>query len=68
MACPGGCVAGAGQPFGHRAAIEDRSIGLYKADKASLMNRSEENPVMKTLYNGVLKNRVHDMLHVNYNK
>lgn len=64
MACPGGCVAGAGQPFGHRGQVDLRSQGLYKADKASVMKRSEENPLIRSLYDDVLKNRVHQMLHV----
>lgn len=64
MACPGGCVAGAGQPFGHRGQVDLRSQGLYKADKASVMKRSEENPMIRSLYDDILKNRVHQMLHV----
>lgn len=64
MACPGGCVAGAGQPFGHRGQVDLRSQGLYKADKASVMKRSEENPLIRSLYDDILKNRVHQMLHV----
>lgn len=64
MACPGGCVAGAGQPFGHRGQVDLRSQGLYKADKASVMKRSEENPLIRSLYDDILKNRVHHMLHV----
>ena len=64
MACPGGCVAGAGQPCGHRGQVDLRSQGLYKADKASVMKRSEENPLIRSLYDDILKNRVHQMLHV----
>lgn len=64
MACPGGCVAGGGQPFGHRGQVNLRAQGLYKADKASVMKRSEENPLVKSLYEDILKNRVHQMLHI----
>lgn len=66
MACPGGCVSGAGQPFGTAAAKESRGSGLYSADKLSNIKRSEENPLMMSLYNGILKDRVHEMLHVHY--
>ena len=68
MACPGGCIAGAGQPFARKQEKEDRAKGLYDADKLSQVKRSEENPVMMALYGGVLKNKIHELLHVDYNK
>ncbi len=66
MACPGGCVSGAGQPFSSLAEKEKRGRGLYSADKLSNIKRSEENPLMMSLYNGLLKGRVHELLHVRY--
>lgn len=66
MACPGGCVAGAGQPFALNAEKDQRAKGLYKSDKLSSIKRSEENPVIMSLYSGILKGKVHDMLHVHY--
>lgn len=68
MACPGGCIAGAGQPFSHKAEKVSRAHGIYKADKVSQMKRSEENPLMMSLYNGLLKHRTHELLHVSYVK
>ena len=68
MACPGGCIAGAGQPFTRREGKEERAKGLYDADKLSQVKRSEENPVMMALYGGILKNKIHELLHVNYYK
>ncbi len=68
MACPGGCIAGAGQPFARREGKQERSRGLYDADKLCQVKRSEENPVMMSLYSGILKNKVHELLHVNYTK
>ncbi|HEX3078569.1 MAG TPA: [FeFe] hydrogenase, group A, partial [Lachnospiraceae bacterium] len=44
MACPGGCISGAGQPFSHQPEKIDRAKGIYKADKVSQIKRSEENP------------------------
>ena len=32
----------------------------------SSIKRSEENPLMMALYSGLLKGRVHDLLHVHY--
>ncbi len=66
MACPGGCVAGAGQPFARSTEKRMRAEGLYKNDKAMQIKRSEENPLVETLYADLLKNREHDLLHVDY--
>lgn len=68
MACPGGCINGAGQPFVFPADREKRAGGLYAADKMCNIKRSEENPLMISLYNGILKGRVHELLHVDYVK
>ena len=66
MACPGGCVAGAGQPFGTFGDKAARGKALYSADRQITIRRSEENPLMRTLYSETLKGRVHEMLHVHY--
>ena len=66
MACPGGCICGAGQPVGTAAEKKSRSRAIYAADKLSSIKRSEENPLMLTLYQGLLKGRVHELLHVHY--
>jgi len=66
MACPGGCVSGAGQPFVHAEDKERRGQGLYSADRMSSIKRSEENPLMMSLYSGLLRGKVHELLHVHY--
>lgn len=67
MACPGGCVGGAGQPFVKSNTIKAaRAKGIYSTDKLSQVKRSEENPIMQTLYSGLLKGRTHELLHVKY--
>lgn len=67
MACPGGCVGGAGQPFARDKEIKMARInGIYKTDKVSQVKRSEENPITHMLYGGVLKGRTHELLHVKY--
>lgn len=68
MACPGGCVAGAGQPFSLSEDRNERAKGLYKVDKVAQIKRSEENPIIQSLYNGLLKNRSKELLHVHYSK
>lgn len=66
MACPGGCVAGAGQPVTNGEGKKRRSAGLYETDRMSTIKRSEENPVVMSLYSGLLKGKVHKLLHVHY--
>lgn len=67
MACPTGCIGGAGQPEGFLADKEERAAGLYTADKSALVKRSDENPVVQQLYEtGLLKDRAHELLHVHY--
>ncbi|MDL2229036.1 [FeFe] hydrogenase, group A [Treponema sp. OttesenSCG-928-L16] len=66
MACPGGCVSGAGQPPSSSSVKKERGRGLYSADKLCVIKRSEENPLMMNLYSEVLKGRVKELLHVHY--
>lgn len=68
MACPGGCVGGAGQPFGLKDKRKLRTDSLYAADKQTNLRHSDENPFIPPLYEGVLKGRTHELLHVHYNK
>ncbi len=66
MACPGGCIGGGGQPFCRNADKDTRTKAIYGADKMLSMRRSEENPLMQNLYDGILKGREHELLHVHY--
>jgi len=68
MACPGGCICGAGQPVAHGDGKKNRSAGLYEADRMSNIKRSEENPVIMALYGGLLKGKTHKLLHVKYQR
>ena len=66
MACPGGCVGGAGQPFGLADKKKRRTESLYASDKQTNLRHSDENPFIPPLYEGLLKDRVHELLHVHY--
>jgi len=66
MTCKTGCVGGAGQPYGLIPVKEQRAEGLYEADRNSLIKRSESNPIVVEMLNGVLKGREHELLHVHY--
>ena len=64
MACPGGCVMGGGQPrlAGDRTKAA-RTAGIYNADKVSVIKKSDENPMVAALYEGLLKGKEHELLH-----
>ena len=66
MACRGGCISGAGQPYISHRHREKRGEGLYRSDKESSVKCSQDNHITNSLYDGVLRDRVHEMLHVNY--
>ena len=66
MARPGACVPGAGQPDGPKAIKQKRGAGLYEADRMSIIKHSEENPIMSSLYSGLLKGKTHELLHTVY--
>ena len=68
MACPGGCANGGGQPYVGKDGVEERMRGLYEADLMHSIRRSEENPVIATVYNDIIKGKAHELLHVDYNK
>ena len=66
MACRGGCISGAGQPYISQRHRAKRGEGLYRSDRVSLIKRSQDNPLMNELYATVLKGREHELLHVHY--
>ena len=64
MSCPGGCIAGGGQPTPVNINVrKERAQGLYKLDRTSQIKSSEENPLIVSLFEGMLKDK-HDLLHV----
>ena len=68
MACRGGCISGAGQPYiSHRHRVK-RGEGLYRSDRESAIKCSQDNFITSELYSTVIKENVHSLLHVDYNK
>ena len=64
MACSQGCIMGGGQPpLGDASTKDARTTGLYNADNISIIKNSDENPMLDSLYNGLLKGKVHELLH-----
>ncbi len=68
MACPGGCINGGGQPYADASRQAERGTGLYSADKLHSIRRSEDNPILSAIYQDILKGKVHELLHVHYDK
>ena len=66
MTCKTGCVGGAGQPYGLIPVKKQRAEGLYEADRAALIKRSERNPIVTELLAELGEQRTHELLHVHY--
>jgi iron-only hydrogenase group A len=71
MACPGGCVAGGGQPIPVNNEIRRlRAQALYSEDKNLKIRKSHENPSIKKIYEEFLKEplgeKSHHLLHTKY--
>jgi len=71
MACPGGCVGGAGQPVTTvRNARALRTKGLYEADKLLQLHKSQDNVVITDCYAKFLGDiggeKAHHLLHTTY--
>lgn len=72
MACPGGCIAGGGQPYhhGNYDIIKKRGEGLYNIDGSKNLRKSHTNPSIIKLYNEFLNkpssHEAHKYLHTHY--
>ena len=64
MACRRGCIMGGGQPrlAGDRTKAA-RTEGIYRADNVAVVKKSDENPMIMSLYEGFLKGKEHELLH-----
>lgn len=67
MACPGGCIAGAGQPVMKNMAIKSkRAESIYDADGMAQLKYSDENPQVSSIYEDIKPKDIHHLLHVQY--
>jgi NADP-reducing hydrogenase subunit HndD len=72
MACPGGCIGGAGQPFHHGNfdIIRKRQEAIYREDEGKPIRKSHENPYIQSLYKEWLGEPCgelsHHLLHTHY--
>lgn len=72
MACPGGCIGGAGQPLhhGHSEIIKARFDAIYREDASKPIRKSHENPYIVKLYEEFLgkplSEKSHHLLHTHY--
>jgi iron-only hydrogenase group A len=73
MACPGGCIAGGGQPIGAPAEnIVARMQSLYDIDERDSLKVSHKNPEVVDLYRNFLGeplgHKSHELLHTHYSE
>jgi NADH-quinone oxidoreductase subunit G/NADP-reducing hydrogenase subunit HndD len=71
MTCPGGCVAGGGQPRGATPeALRARVQALYQIDRDAAVRASHQNPAVQRLYaeflGRPLSRTSHELLHTHY--
>ena len=72
MACRGGCIDGAGQPYHHGDAsiVKARHAAIYKADREMPLRKSHENPeiqaIYKEFYGQPCGEKSHHLLHTHY--
>jgi iron only hydrogenase large subunit-like protein len=78
MACPGGCIAGGGQPYfaaEHTFPMDPKIIAkrrkaLYNIDSEKTIRKSHENPFIKKIYADFLgqpgSEKAHRLLHTHY--
>jgi len=72
MACPGGCIGGAGQPLHHGDSniIRARFDAIYREDAGKPIRKSHENPYIVKLYEEFLghpmSEKAHHLLHTHY--
>ena len=82
MGCPGGCIAGGGQPIIRPCFLphesddildtykEKRAKALYSEDERQVLRQSHNNPQIKKLYDEFLgkpnSHKAHELLHTTY--
>ena len=73
MTCPGGCIAGGGQPISaNMDAIKARMKAIYEIDRDAKIVSSHNNPYIKQIYNEYfdkpMSEKSHQLLHTHYAK
>jgi iron-only hydrogenase group A len=71
MTCPGGCIAGGGQPLNtNKENIKSRIQALYKIDQSGKVRVSHQNKEIQKLYDDYLgeplSEKSHELLHTHY--
>ncbi len=71
MSCPGGCIAGGGQPMAtNPERIKARLQSLYSIDQSEKLRTSHSNPDIKRIYDEYLREplgeKSHQLLHTHY--
>jgi NADH-quinone oxidoreductase subunit G len=73
MACPGGCISGAGQPITKNDTVRQlRAQGIYDSDKRFQLQKSQDNYMVERCYKEHIGGKpgsreAHHCLHTRYN-
>ncbi|MGI6701425.1 MAG: NADH-dependent [FeFe] hydrogenase, group A6 [Christensenellales bacterium] len=73
MGCPGGCIAGGGQPRPSTPPIVNARVqAIYREDEGKQIRKSHENPYINKIYEEFLGkpngHKSHELLHTKYTK
>ena len=64
MSCRNGCIAEGGQPLpANQRAKDARTEGIYELDSDNQIRISNENPFVDAVYDTIIKNQSHKLLH-----
>lgn len=74
MACPGGCIAGAGQPILSKSTLHNKELrlkGIYNADRRLQLHNSSDNYMVQEIYREYFggkagSHEAHESLHTTY--
>lgn len=70
MACQGGCIGGAGQPYLMKSKMAERMKGIYSIDRQKEIRISDENEELQQVYKTFVGQagsaKVHQLFHTHY--
>ena len=71
MACPGGCVGGAGQPVVNSGKnVKKRALGLYDVDAQNQLHKPQDNHYIAKMYEDMVGevggHKAHELFHTHY--
>lgn len=70
MACPGGCIGGAGQPYLKKSLLVDRMKSIFSIDRSNSRRIADENKDVELVYNSYVgpvgSSKAFDLFHTHF--